>query len=349
VTPTGQGLDEALHRQASACKTLGSLQYAHLLEAMRSDLQRGGLVHELLADRPEDPLRDALVLRLLGTVHLLVLRGQAPPLAARYPSAGGDGEPIPLEDFLSVVAEHRGEIVDGLGRTVQTNEVGRCAALLPAFAEVARATSLPLNMLEVGASAGLLSNWDRYRYECFDTTFGDATSPVRLSDRWSEPFDLSGVTDVVSREACDIAPLDIGNPDNRLRLLSFVWPDQHPRFELLARALDVAASHPPAVDQADAAEWLAERLPQRSAGTAAVVFHSIVWQYLPRTTKDRMRELLAAEGAAATAKRPVAWVRMEPAGTQADVRVTMWPGGTERRIALTGYHGLDVRRADPET
>jgi len=276
-------------------------------------------------------------------VHQIVLRGDAPLLAARYPSAGGDGGTIETETFLAAVRDHRDEVVAALGRTVQTNEVGRCAALVPAFAQVSRSTGLPLHMLEIGASAGLLSNWDRYWYDCFGSTTGDPSSPVRFTDRWAHPFDLSGITAVVSRAACDIAPLDALDRESRLRLLSFVWPDQRARFEQLTSALAVAAHHPPAVDPADAAEWLAVQLAQRPEHAVTVVFHSIVWQYLPRATKEHMRALLHEHGAEATTSRPLAWVRMEPAGSVADVRVTLWPDADERVIATTSYHGADVR------
>lgn len=340
-------LASALQRQADACAALGSKQYADLVAALRVDAEQGGLTDELLAHRPEDPLRDALVLRLLGAVHRIVLSGRSPALAARYRSAGGDGAPIPVSDFLETVSANRAEVEDALGQTVQTNEVGRCAALLPAFAEISRRTQLPLNMLEVGASAGLLSNWDRYSYDCFGSTYGPPKSAVRLTDRWDDPFDLHCPTSVIARASCDIAPLDVLDEPTRLRLLSFVWPDQSARFELLSRALEVARTHPPHVDSGDAAEWLAPRLAGRPTKCATIVFHSIVWQYLPRATKDAMRATLASEGSQANADRPSAWIRMEPAGPVADVRITYWPGGIEHRIAETTYHGMNVRIPQP--
>ena len=219
----------------------------------------------------------------------------------------------------------------------------------PAFAAACRRFGLPLNMVEVGASGGLLSNWDHYWYDCFGQTAGEGSSVVRFTNRWTDPFPLDGLSRVARRTACDIAPLDVAGQEGRLRLLSFVWPDQHDRLALLRSALDVAAAHPPSVEQQDAADFLARELPARPRDTLTIVFHSIVWQYLPRTTKERMREVLHTEGAQAGADNPISWVRMEPAGAVADVRVTTWPGGREQVVALTSYHGADVRQPPADT
>ena len=51
--------------------------------------------------------------------------------------------------------------------------MGPVGALLGGFLEVAHRTKLPLRILEVGASAGLNLNWDRYRYESTDGAWGD--------------------------------------------------------------------------------------------------------------------------------------------------------------------------------
>ena len=40
---------------------------------------------------------------------------------------------------------------------------------------------------------------------------------------------------------------------------------------------------------------------------------------------------------------PLAWLSMEPGGDQADVHLTMWPGGERRLIAQAGFHGRDVK------
>ena len=334
---------EALELQAAGCEMLGSLVYGRLLTEILSDYDRGGLTAELLDGRSDRPIHDAIPLRLLGAVHRIVLRGDAPDLAAVYPSAGGfdDGRSV-LEPFLATVRVHRDEVEAGMHKGVQTNEVGRAALLVGGFSLVSRRFGLPLDLLEVGASAGLLLRWDAYRYETpAGDELGDPASPLCFDDVWKAAPPLSPVT-VGDRRGVDIAPLDATDADDRLTLLSFVWPDQSARFTRLRSALDLAAKRPVTIDHQDAGEWLAAHLPERRDGTTTVVYHSIVWQYLPRPTKDMARAALAEAGEGASTSSPLAWLRMEPAGAVADLRLTTWPGGEEELLATASYHGADV-------
>jgi hypothetical protein len=227
---------------------------------------------------------------------------------------------------------------------VQTNEVGRAAVLAPGFALIARRAALPLRLREVGSSAGLLLRWDHYRYVADGVELGDPTSPLVFDDAWIEPVpDLSGSPVVTDRRGCDIAPIDAGSADGRLSLLSFVWADQEDRIERLRLALDIAAAHPAVVDRADAGDWLESQLAADASGQVTVVFHSIVIQYLPEASRQRLRAVLEDTGERATRDNPLAWLRMEPAGANADLRLTWWPGGEEVVLATTGYHGREIR------
>jgi len=240
------------------------------------------------------------------------------------------------------VVEHSDVLRTAITRGVQTNEVSRCAALLGGFLLVAEATGLPLRVLELGSSAGLVLRWDAYRYEGPGRAFGDPASPVRLD--FPPPLDVTAT--VAERRGCDLNPLDPTDEDTRLTLLSYVWPDQRWRLALLQAALDAAASVPVVVDRAFAGDWLAERLAEPAEGRATVVFHSIVMQYLPEAERARVEELLHEAGARATPSAPLAWLRMEPdTMDRTGVWLDLWPLGRHAQVAAAGYHGRPVEWA----
>ena len=73
-----------------------------------------------------------------------------------------------------------------------------------------------------------------------------------------------------------------------------------------------------------------------------VIYHSIFVQYLSEADRARLARIIEAAGGRAAGDAPLAWLRMEPGANQADVTLTMWPGGKERLIAEAGYHGRPV-------
>jgi hypothetical protein len=338
-------LDETLDFQRTSCAELGSQLYADVLGGVVADVAAGGVCADLLGPHADDPFGTALPLRFLGSVHRVVLKGRAPTLAAHYPSTGGTPGPTLVADFLATVHAHRAEIASRIPDGVQTNEVGRSAALAPGYALVAARSGLPLRVLEIGASGGLNLRWDRYWYDTGETTLGDPASRVRFEGVWQPAGgalpELVPV-EVVERAGCDRNPIDTTSDEGRLTLRSYLWPDMVERRERLEAAFAVAAHAPAAVEDADAGHWLADRLATPVWGVATVVVHSIVWQYVPGPSRERMREALRQAGAAATPAAPLAWLRMEPAGEVADLRLTWWPGGDEEVLGTAQYHGTTV-------
>ena len=310
---------ESLVLQAGSCRNLGSSQYAGLLVHMVDDFDRDGPISRLLAGRSSRPVHDALPLRLLGAVHRIALRGEAPALASRFPSCGGDGAPVPFADFVSTVLDNRSEIEIALGEQVQTNEPRRSIAMVAVARWLHGIGVDEFDLLEIGSSAGLNQNFDRLGHE---------------------PPGSSPAARCITRCGCDPFPLDPGDDDDALRLMSFVWPDQTERMERLRTAIGVARHWPPRVTQESADLFLRREL----SGTPSrprIVFHSIVWQYLAPDVRDGVRHALRSS--ARLNGSPVYWARMEPAGPTADVRVTVFGGGEpeETVLADVGYHGQD--------
>jgi hypothetical protein len=287
-------------------------------------------VYGVLRGHEDDPGPSVLALRLVGAVHRLVLRGDAPRLAVHYPSAGGrPGDAWP--PFVELLRDRRDEVRALVEHPVQTNEPGRCAALLGGSLEVARITGLPLRLLEVGASAGLNLRFDRYRYELDSERWGPRDSPVVIRSRLTgerRPA-LDAQLRIARRAGCDRRPVDPRSDEGQLTLTSYVWPDQVERLERLRAALAVAREVDAPVERAGAADWIEARLAEPAPGVVTVVFHSLVIQYLPDEERERFER--------AVTSHDVAWLRMEPADEAADVRLRL--GGEDRLIARAGYHG----------
>lgn len=339
-------LADTIELQRVGCELAGSELYARVLAVVAADVEGGGPCRDLLSPYAAAPVGDAVILRLLAGVHALVLEGRAPDLAVHYPSAGGgpgrghDG--ALAEAFVRTVGAHVDDLAGAMGRGVQTNEVGRSAALLCGFLDAA-GSGLPLRVLEVGASAGLNLRFDRYRYVSGDWSHGPADSPVRFDDPYrGGPPAGPPTVEVAERRGCDLDPVDASSPAGALRLRSFVWPDQLDRLSRLDAALQVAARFPVQVDRADAVSWLTAALAEPAVGTVTVVCHSIVFQYLSPADRERFMSVLDRAGGRATGRAPLMWLRMEPGGDQAEVRLTSWPGGRTRLVARSSYHGPPV-------
>lgn len=346
-SPAREAVAGRIEREADGCLALGSPLYSSILSRVAADVRAGGPAWRVLSGREADARGTVLGLRLMAAVHRLVLTGRAPALAARYPSVGGDGDShAAWPAFHDLLERCREDLRLSVLCPVQTNEVGRSAALLPGHLAVARDTGLPTRLLELGSSAGLNLFPDRYRYEGAGVSWGDPASRVVVRGAFADPSPaLDGGLTIASRRGCDPNPLDPASPGARLTLESCVWADSPARLAVLRAALDLAAADPPRVDRAEADPWLEERLSRPAPGLATVVAHSVVMQYLAPAARGRVGALMVEAGARATRGAPLAWLRMEPEqdGPGYPVSLTTWPGGHERVVARAGPHG-QVRR-----
>jgi hypothetical protein len=338
--PAEQKIAARLQWQADACRMIGSPLYADLLERTKEDVLGLGPAWEILRGHENDPQYSVLGLRLLGEVNKLVLSGREPTLADAY----ANREPNPAwEELHDVLSRNAGELRGSIDRPVQTNEVGRSAALLFGFLTVAAETERPLRLLEVGASAGLNLRWDRFGYSANGFSWGPADSPLQLRfELEGEAPSLPQVVEIAERRGCDAAPIDVSTPEGRLTLRSYVWPDQPERIARMKAALEVAAEVPVSLERDTAAAWTERVLAEQTPGQATVIYHSIISQYLGEEERATFYGHIEAAGARATVATPLAWLRMEPRDDRADVHLTTWPGGKERLLARVGYHGSPV-------
>jgi hypothetical protein len=336
-------LAEAFARQIAWCDDNGSPFTARVLETAWAERERGGALRELLPEWPGDAGADAVPLRVAGALHALALSGREPALAALYPPQRDRFDAALGPPAVAAALDRQREtVVKYLAVAPQTNEIGRSAVLLPGFALVARQTGLPLATFEIGASAGLNQLWHRYRYRLGEAAWGDAASPVQIDAEWRGPMPvLPPRIDVASHAACDVAPIDLTDDEAVLRLTSYVWPEQRERLQRLRAAIALARQFGPHVEAADALPWVRAALAPTRTGQATVLYHSVMWQYMPVATREALRDVIAAAGARATREAPLAWLTFEPPNADAHMllTLTLWPGGEPRVLARAHPHG----------
>lgn len=339
-----EALIDAFREQVRWCDKLGSPFNARLLEWLADDWLAGGPMRALIPEWTAGPPgQDLVPLRLAGGLHALALSGRHPALAVLYPPAASSFDAAALAPLLQrLLVDEAAHLRGYLASAPQTNEVMRSAVLIGGYAAIAQATGLPLSTCEIGASAGLNLLWDRFRYTLGAQAWGDAASPVHITADWrGSPPALPERIAVAERRGNDLLPVDLLDPAAVLRLRAYVWPDQTARAARLQGAIALAQQELPDVDAGDAAAWVEQQLAVPREGVATVLVHSVVWQYLPPATRERIEAALTSAATRATNTAPLARLRMEffAAGAPAELRLTLWPEGRERTLATAHPHG----------
>lgn len=332
--------------QAGFCTEYGSPFTGELMLRAAEDARAGGPTAALVADWPTNPRADVVGLRLAGALHAAVLTGRDPALAALYP---GHAAHWRMDDVWPAARAFLARDADWvrvfLRSAPQTNETRRAIALLLGFLAFAQTWRGPVDMLEIGASAGLNLNWDRFAYRTSSWAWGQE-SPVLIDTEWHGAPPALCQINVRNRAACDLNPLDIRDEAARLQLKSYIWPDQAERLARFDGAVALALQHDTRVDRADAAAWLAHKLAARAQDSATIIYHSVFLQYPPREAREAIIAAIHEAGATATAAAPLAWVRLEPEavtdgvhnGLRFVVDLTTWPGGERRILGYTDGH-----------
>ncbi len=336
----------AFASQAEYCRRLGSPFTACVCEALAVNLDASRPAGRAILGWTGDPspLADNVPLRTLGALNALARSRVAPYLAALYP-------PNPLPDtgeltraVLHALDEHPDRLAEFLRSPPQTNEVGRSAVLIGGFLTIAHRTSLPLDVYEIGSSAGLNLRVDCYRYRLGSVDWGAPDATLCLAPGWEGPPPaIEAALTIRSRCGCDVNPIDLQDVAARERLVAYIWADQAERLARMEAAIDAALPFPVVIDSAEAAEWVERRIELAPVpGITRVLFHSVVWSYLPEGSRERIRTHLHRVAATATSEAPLAWLRFELADPP-ELRLTLWPPGDETVLAHAHPHGSWVR------
>jgi hypothetical protein len=301
---------EVFERQAGYCEGRSPL-YAELCRTLAEEPRIDDIAPDLTWDFP---------LRLLSGLHYLVLGGEAS-----------------WDDVGAALDEH-GEFLTRWTseQDVQTNEVQRSWALLPAFLSVA--DGRPLDLLELGSSGGLNLVWDRYRYVYRHGEWGSGTLVLHGDDRSPPPAALLERDVAVARHrGIDLSPVDVTSKEGARLLRSFVWADQTTRLDRLDRAIDLVRRDPPPLMEGDYVEALPSLLRNRRPGAQLVVFQTASTMYLDRARSDRVRAAFVG----AAAEEPIVFITAgrAPDDDGFSLEVHRYPDESTERLAVFDFHG----------
>ncbi|MBK6801550.1 MAG: DUF2332 domain-containing protein [Novosphingobium sp.] len=347
INASGPGIVvAAFDNQVAYCRKAGATVTARVVAALRDLLERGegGKLFDTVRAWPGAPLADALPLRVSGGIHSLYLKGSAPALGAIYRDEPG------VDDTALVAAAvhaHEAELMPWLDGPPQTNEAGRSSGFIAAMLWLAEQGLSPrFQCLEIGSSAGINLMLARYRYELGGVSVGPEPGAMRFEPRWKGNPPPDRAIEIVSTRGCDVAPVDLADPAQALRLKAFIWPEHAERFERMEAAIAEAAKQRPDLVHMNAADFMeAELARPQEAGTTRLLMHSIVWQYVPADQQERITAAMEAAGARATAERPLAWIALEANRMLHlhELVVRYWPGGAEPVMLGRAHpHGMMI-------
>ena len=351
----------SLHRFARIDAAGVSPLYEQLAERAAEDDEIAGLLTAASTEFATPTLLFAAVHRALQAVPFHELTNYYPSLGGSY---GFDEGTWPL--FRSFVLERKDDIRARIAtHTVQTNEVRRAVLLYPAVGLVAG--NRPIGLLEVGCSAGLLLNLDRYSYryqteEAGQIVSGPAKATVGLHCALSV---AGGATlpvlpkklTVRARIGLDRAPVNLADEEQYAWLEACIWADQPDRQRLFSAAARAQLANPPELIAGDAIADLPAAAARIPAELPLVVLTSVALLYL---SPERQQAFISALGELA-AGRQVHWVSHEEYGSalvhvlpdRGDLRrgkgepsfgvvgVVHWENGRPvgRAVARTAWHG----------
>lgn len=335
----------AFANQVAYCEHQGAHITSRVVGGIWSAIESGldNALARRIAEWQGTPLADALPLRVAGGLHWLHLTGRGPELEPIYRGISADDAAI----IADVMTAHEAQLLPWLDGPPQTNEAGRSSNFIAAMLWLAGKGLPPrFDCLEIGSSAGINLMLDRYHYDLGGVEVGPENAVMHFKPDWQGAAPPDEKIEIISTKGCDVAPVDLTDPDQSERLKAYIWPEHSIRFERMEAAIRAARERKPDLNKINAADFIEQELARPQApGTTRMLMHSIVWQYVPADQQERVTAAMETAGERATDQAPLAWVSVEADRTvhRHNLRVRYWPGGEEAtQLTWSHAHGADI-------
>jgi hypothetical protein len=286
--------------------------YLQMGSPLFAEFCRGGEHDDEVLSLADFGMEGAKPSHLFSSVHYLLLGDPGDPLARYFATLSE--QPLPPEGayphFARFCREHRATLQHLLQtRTVQTTYAERCRALLAPMCEVAREAGQPLNLIEIGCSAGVLLVFDKFVYKLDGQgVIGNPDAAFLLEGELSNGPELF-IPQIGSRIGIDLHTIDVRSEEERRWLLALCFPELRAEQQRLAQALDVIAASDVTMLEGDALLNIDQAL--AATPDPVCVFHSACLFYWPKEAKQALELRLLA----ASQTRDVWRISIEPSDT----------------------------------
>lgn len=267
--------------------------YGEMGTPLYAEFCRGGAEDETILELADNGMEGAKPSHLFSAVHYLLLADPSDPLARHFTTLTDD--PLPPAGACGELArycrEHYGELERLLRtRSVQTTYAERCRSILPAMCEVAREAGEPLNLVEIGCSAGVLLVFDKFAYRLNEQgVVGPPDAPFVLDGELNGGPELF-IPRIGTRTGLDLHTIDARREEDRRWLLALCFPELRAEQERLAMALDVIAATDIRLFEGDALDHIREAI--AAAPDPLCVFHSACLFYWPAEARRALEDIL---------------------------------------------------------
>ena len=285
-------------------------RFAHLEEVLLTPIYSH--LCEQIADDPEPYVPFANALQrgqpipnmLLAGIHYVLQTQPEHPLAKYYASLTDRPKPHDNKTyphFREFYLANEDELLEvAQTRRTQTNEVRRCAVLLPVYGvATALSNAMPLSLIEIGCSGGLNLSWDQYGYQ-YDNgqQAGNPQSLLQIDTivKGNNPLPLSDLLpEVAFRCGIDLHPLDIQDEADVRWLKALVWPEPTDRVVMMDSAISIARENPPRLIKGDVLAVLPDITPDIPADSAPIFYHTFVTYQFSQAMRDELTELIQTQ------------------------------------------------------
>ena len=266
------------------------------------------------AELPNPPL-------FLAALHHLALSGEAPSLAAHFPSCGGawNGDTAVVDAAEADLATGWEAVLDFmLSHDLQPHSVERSATVLVGAMAAVQRLGGGISLVDLGCAGGLNLLFDRYSYRFDDADLGASPLRLQISGRIGG-LQAVGMPRVTGRYGLDPYPRDLRDPSDRLLLASFIAPDHTEQLTHFRTAADLLAAEG-GLDlrtgeaETDLFSLLVEAYTAMPVDHTLLVVDTFVWAYLTDPQRQMAAHAIQRLAAGLTARKPMAWLQFEPVG-----------------------------------